>query len=143
MVNVSMKTDSLRTASATALVEFPSEVFKTLSEGGFMTKKKGAILDTAKLAGIMAVKRTDELIPLCHSLPITGCELSLEPMEQCIKITCTVETIGKTGVEMEALTGASVAALTVYDMTKALSHDIKITQTQLESKSGGKRDFKR
>lgn len=142
MVDVTGKQDNLREARASAQVEFPTNVFKQIEEGGF-TSKKGPLFDTARIAGVMAVKRTDELIPLCHSLPISGCEIEFTTEDNRVLIQCTVRTIGKTGVEMEALTGASVAALTVYDMTKALSHDIIISQVQLEQKSGGKRDFKR
>ena len=142
MVDVTSKADNLREARASAVVKFPEAVFDKISESGF-TSKKGPLFDTARLAGVMAVKRTDELIPLCHSLPVSGCEVTFTSLENAVQIECHVRTVGKTGVEMEALTGASVAALTLYDMTKALSHDIIITQVQLEEKSGGKRDFKR
>ena len=142
MVDVTSKDDNLREAKASALVKFPEDVFEKITESGF-TSKKGPLFDTARLAGVMAVKRTDELIPLCHALPVSGCEVTFHTLENAVRIQCSVRTVGKTGVEMEALTGASVAALTLYDMTKALSHDIVITQVQLEEKTGGKRDFKR
>ena len=100
------------------------------------------MFQTAILAGIMAAKKTSDLIPLCHPLPLDNCKIDIEPLEnQRVKILCSATTDHKTGVEMEALTGASVAALTLYDMCKALSHDIRIVDTRLISKTGGKRDF--
>jgi len=106
--------------------------------------KKGPVFQTANLAGIMAAKKTSDLIPLCHPLPISKCKIDirLNDLNQVV-ISCTVKTTGKTGVEMEALTGASIAALTIYDMCKAFSHDIKIMETQLMEKKGGKTDFER
>ena len=102
---------------------------------------KGGIVETAVIAGTMAVKRTHELIPFCHPLPIDGCTIAVEwSGTQALAITCTVKTTHRTGVEMEALTGATVAALTVYDMCKALSHAIVIGPARLVSKRGGKRD---
>ena len=140
MVDVAAKTPSLRRAVAQALVRFPADVAAELQRTG-LRGKKGAIVDTAIVAGTMAAKRTHELIPFCHPLALERCEFAVEfvsPTE--LRIRCEVAITHKTGVEMEALTGASVAALTVYDMCKALSHDIVIAEIALLEKSGGKRD---
>jgi cyclic pyranopterin phosphate synthase len=107
-----------------------------------MKSAKGGIVETAIIAGTMAVKRTHELIPFCHPLPIDGCRIAIDWIDDnAIGITCRVRTTHRTGVEMEALTGATVAALTVYDMCKALSHAIVIGPAKLLGKRGGKRDF--
>ena len=107
-----------------------------------MRVAKGSVIDTAIVAGTMAVKRTHELIPFCHPLPIHGCRFEISWSDDVtLSIECSVRTEHRTGVEMEALTGASVAALTVYDMCKALSHDIVIRQTRLLVKRGGKSDI--
>lgn len=142
MVDVSDKDGTERIAIATSNVKFPEEVYSVLKENGFNTKK-GSLAQTAILAGIGAVKRTSDLIPLCHNIPITKVDVVVDSEVNPIQITCTVKTIGRTGVEMEALTGASVAGLCIYDMCKALSHNIIIGPTQLTEKTGGKRDFKR
>ncbi len=142
MVDVSGKEATERVAIARSQVRFPDEVFAQLSDGGFNTKK-GNITQTAILAGIGAVKRTSDLIPLCHNIPISKADVRVFPESNPVRIECEVKTIGQTGVEMEALTGASVAALCIYDMCKALSHDIAIGSTELIKKSGGKRDFER
>ncbi len=142
MVDTSGKKDSLRVATAQAIVQFPEEVFQELAKDNFLTKK-GGIFTTAKIAGTIAVKKTWDLIPLCHNIPISGCDFEIIPEENSIKVLCTVKTKSNTGVEMEALTGANVACLTIYDMCKALSHDIIIAETKLLQKSGGKRDFSR
>ena len=143
MVDVGDKSVTQREASAQTKVILPPEVIEIMSKDEIHTKK-GPVFQTAILAGIMGAKKTSDLIPLCHPLPINKCsvDISINSDRQVI-ITCTVRTEGKTGVEMEALTGASIAALTIYDMCKAFSHDIIIYQTQLLSKSGGKRDFSR
>ena len=143
MVDVGDKSVTKREASAQTKVILPAKVIEIISKDEIHTKK-GPVFQTAILAGIMGAKKTSELIPLCHPLPINKCsvDISINGDHQVI-ITCTVRTEGKTGVEMEALTGASIAALTIYDMCKAFSHDIVIHQTQLISKSGGKRDFNR
>jgi cyclic pyranopterin phosphate synthase len=109
-----------------------------------LQSKKGAVFQTAIVAGIMAAKKTGDLIPLCHPLGMDNCmiNISLNEVDEVV-IECTASITAKTGIEMEALVGASVAALTVYDMCKALSHDIVIKETKLISKTGGKRDFKR
>ena len=143
MVDVSEKKISLRTAVARSIVQLPAEVLEKLVEGDIETKK-GSVFQTAIIAGVMAAKKTSELIPLCHSLNLSNCKIELHIDEkQELIIDCTATTEAKTGVEMEALVGASVAALTVYDMCKALSHDIVIKETKLLEKRGGKNDFKR
>jgi cyclic pyranopterin phosphate synthase len=139
MVDVGAKAVSARSASAQALVRFPPAVARALRAGG-MRAKKGPVIDTAIIAGTLAAKRTHELIPFCHPLAIERCDLEAEFVNDTeLAIRCTVGVSHKTGVEMEALTGATVAALTVYDMCKALSHEIVIAEVRLLEKSGGKR----
>jgi len=141
MVDVSAKEVTARSASAECRVRFPPAVAAHLQANG-LRSAKGGIVETAIIAGTMAVKRTHELIPFCHPLPIDGCRLSIDWQdESSVRITCTVNTTHRTGVEMEALTGATVAALTVYDMCKALSHAIVIGPAKLIGKRGGKRDI--
>ena len=140
MVDVSDKTAGKRTAVAEARVQFPPAVGEALRESG-VRSPKGPVFDTAIVAGVMAAKRTHELIPFCHPLGIESCNIAIDLEGDVAVIRCTVSVHHKTGVEMEALTGASIAALTIYDMCKALSHDIVITQTRLISKDGGKSDF--
>lgn len=140
MVNISGKTATPREALATCRVRFPIEVARQLKRNG-LRSAKGGIVDTAIIAGTMAVKRTHELIPFCHPLPIDGCRLNVEwDGDTALRIDCQVRTTHRTGVEMEALTGATVAALTVYDMCKALSHAIVLGPAKLVGKRGGKRD---
>ena len=140
MVDVSEKATTARAASAECRVRFPADVAAQLRASG-LRSAKGAIVDTAVIAGTMAVKRTSELIPFCHPLPIDGCRIAIDwAGERELAIACTVRTTHRTGVEMEALTGATVAALTVYDMCKALSHRIVIGPAKLTGKRGGKRD---
>ncbi|MDH5177056.1 MAG: cyclic pyranopterin monophosphate synthase MoaC [Gammaproteobacteria bacterium] len=142
MVDVSGKTVTLRTATAESRVRFPPEVARTLRETGFATKK-GPVFHTAIIAGVMAAKRTHELIPFCHPLGLEKCDVAIDMNAQDEAVVrCTVSVHHKTGVEMEALTGASVAALTIYDMCKALSHEIVIAETRLIEKQGGKRDVR-
>ena len=148
MVDVSDKAITQRSAWARSYVVLGKTVAEALTrsaEGSQeLYSKKGPVFQTAIIAGTMAVKKTSELIPFCHPLPIDKCLINIalsEAYEICID--CTVQVSGKTGVEMEALTGASVAALTIYDMCKALSHDIVIRETKLMEKSGGKQDFMR
>lgn len=143
MVDVGSKAVSRREARAQSMVVLGPEIMDML-QGEELHTKKGPVFQTAILAGIMAAKRTSDLIPLCHPLPLEkiAVEISVNA-EREVVVECTAVTSGKTGVEMEALTGASVAALTIYDMCKAFSHDIVIRQTQLMAKSGGKRDFNR
>lgn len=143
MVDVSEKKFSKRTATATSIVSIPVEVLEKLNNDDIQTKK-GSVFQTAIIAGIMAAKKTGELIPLCHPLGLQNCTINIYINRQNeVVIDCTASIEAKTGVEMEALVGASVAALTVYDMCKSLSHDIVIKETKLIQKTGGKRDFKR
>ncbi len=143
MVDVGEKKISKRTAIARSVVELPAEVI-ALFEAGEIRTKKGPVFQTAILAGIMASKKTGELIPLCHPLGLDSCNLTIELNKKgAVIIECTVKTEAKTGVEMEALVGASIAALTIYDMCKAFGHRMKIRETRLLEKTGGKHDFKR
>ena len=142
MVDVSNKQATIRTAVASGKVVFPSEVFEKLASQDFLGHK-GSIIQTAVIAGIQAVKKTAELIPLCHQLNLSKIQIDITPAANALQILCKVKCNEQTGVEMEALTGVSVSALTIYDMCKALSHDISISEIQLEQKSGGKNDFNR
>lgn len=143
MVDVSEKPVSKRTATARSIVSLPDEVLAQLVDGDLQTKK-GSVFQIAIIAGIMAAKKTGDLIPLCHPLGLDNCNITINLNENNeVIIDCTASITAKTGVEMEALVGASMAALTVYDMCKALSHDIIIKETKLIAKTGGKRDFKR
>lgn len=140
MVDVSGKAVSARQALAECRVRFPAAVAAQLRAAG-LRSAKGGIVDTAVIAGTMAVKRTHELIPFCHPLPIDGVRIAIDwHGERELRIECGVKTVHRTGVEMEALTGATVAALTVYDMCKALSHAIVIGPAKLVGKRGGRRD---
>ena len=139
MVDVSAKPPTRRTATASAFVELSAAVLKALPQN-----PKGNPLEVARIAGIQAAKRTAELIPLCHPLALTHIGVQAEVVKGGVRITATAATTGPTGVEMEALTAAAVAALTVYDMTKALDKAIVIREVRLESKTGGKSgDFTR
>lgn len=142
MVDVSGKTATTREAAAAGQVRFPSEIYQQIKAADGMTKK-GSITQTAHIAGIMAAKRTHDLIPLCHPLPLDKIGLSFEYDDalDSIIVSGTVKVTHKTGVEMEALTAVSVACLTIYDMTKALSHDIVIDNVRLINKTGGKSDY--
>jgi len=141
MVDVSGKTATDRQASARAVVEFPADVASRFS-GGDIETAKGPVFATAIIAGVMAAKRTHELIPFCHPLGLNNCKVTIElDDQQRAVIDCVCKVHHRTGVEMEALTGASIAALTVYDMCKALSHEIVIRETRLLSKTGGKEDY--
>lgn len=143
MVDVSEKSVTHRTATARSVISLPTEVLEHLTNGNLQTKK-GSVFQTAIIAGIMAAKKTGDLIPLCHPLGLDNCNIAISLNEQNeVVIDCTASITAKTGVEMEALVGASIAALTVYDMCKAMSHDIVIKETKLMAKTGGKRDFKR
>lgn len=143
MVDVGGKQATYRTATARSIVSLPQQVLEKLIEGDMQTKK-GSVFQTAIIAGIMAAKKTGDLIPLCHPIGMDNCNINIQLNEQQeVVIDCTASITAKTGIEMEALVGASVAALTVYDMCKALSHDIVIKETKLIEKTGGKRDFKR
>ncbi len=144
MVDVGGKEVTRRSATARAIVQLTPEIMAQLhTDDGDMRTGKGSVFQTAVLAGIMAAKKTGELIPLCHPLPLDNCHVDIQVTDHCrIEITATASVTAKTGVEMEALTAASVAALTVYDMCKALSHDIVITEIRLISKTGGKSDYR-
>ncbi|ALJ00526.1 cyclic pyranopterin monophosphate synthase MoaC [Rufibacter tibetensis] len=141
MVDISQKQVTIRTAIAESTVQFPEEVFEQLSGQNFLTKK-GAVFQTAIIAGVMAAKKTSDIIPLCHPLALSTCKIDIEPADNfALKVICLVRCEGKTGVEMEALTGASAAALCIYDMCKALTHDITISNVRLLHKTGGKSDI--
>ncbi|NDC41064.1 MAG: cyclic pyranopterin monophosphate synthase MoaC [Chitinophagia bacterium] len=143
MVDVSEKTATRRSATARSVVVLPAEVV-ALVNGNELVTAKGAVFQTAKLAGIMAAKQTGNLIPLCHPLGLDNCHIDITFNEaQEVIIDCTATITAKTGVEMEALVGASIAALTIYDMCKAASHNIIIKETCLLAKTGGKKDFQR
>ncbi|MBD8526030.1 cyclic pyranopterin monophosphate synthase MoaC [Pseudomarimonas arenosa] len=139
MVDVGNKAVTRREAIAVAHLRFPAEVARTLHDAHYQVAK-GSIIDTAIIAGTMAVKRTHELIPFCHPVPIDACRIEIDWQEPTrLRIRCTARAEYRTGIEMEALTGAGLAALTVYDMCKALSHEIVIEDIRLLAKSGGKR----
>ncbi|MFZ5662266.1 MAG: cyclic pyranopterin monophosphate synthase MoaC [Pseudomonadota bacterium] len=141
MVDVSGKPVTAREARAECRVRFPPAVAAQLRTSG-LRGPKGGIVDTAIVAGTLAVKRTHELIPFCHPLPIDGCRIAIDwHDERSLRIECAVRTTHRTGVEMEALTGATVAALTVYDMCKALGHRIVLGPARVLAKRGGRRDF--
>lgn len=143
MVDVSTKKVSLRIATARSIVVLPREVLNKLVNDDIQTAK-GSVFQTAIIGGIMAAKKTGELIPLCHPLGLDNCKIDIHVNEQQeVIIDCTTSITAKTGIEMEALVGASIAALTIYDMCKAMSHDIVIKETKLIEKTGGKNDFKR
>jgi len=140
MVDVGAKAVTRRTARARARVTFPADVAQRLHEAGYVTPK-GAVLTVAQIAGVMGAKATPQLIPLCHPLGIDKCDIDIRMEGVDAWIDCTVACAGRTGVEMEALTGASIAALTIYDMCKAMSHDIVIGEIRLVAKTGGKHDI--
>lgn len=142
MVDVGEKQITKRVATAKGLVVFPRAVYQQIKDADGMTKK-GSITQTAHIAAIMGAKRTSELIPLCHHLPLdkVAVEFFYDDDRMAIEVVATAKVTHKTGVEMEALTAVSVACLTIYDMTKALSHDIMISELHLVSKTGGKSDY--
>src|SRR5450755_2732165 len=142
MVDVSDKTATRRTAIAESRVSFPPLIAEALRDVSFRSAK-GPVFDTAIIAGVMGAKRTHELIPFCHPLGLESCDIAIDLEDDTAVIRCTVSVHHKTGVEMEALTGASIAALTIYDMCKALSRDIVISDTRLIAKHGGKSSFAR
>lgn len=142
MVNVGNKKVTKRTAKAKATMFLGTDIIG-LFENNELTTKKGPVFQTAIIAGIQAVKKTSELIPMCHPLLISGVDIGIEIIDSAhIEILCSVSIEGKTGVEMEALTGASTAALTVYDMCKAVSQNMIIKEVKLLEKTGGKSDIK-
>ena len=144
MVDVGDKTATRRTASAQGRVVFPPDVYDEIKAVDGMTKK-GSIIATAHIAGIMAGKKTHELIPLCHALPLDTIQMRFDYDDDCcaIVVQASAKVTHTTGVEMEALTAVSVACLTIYDMTKAISHDIIISDIHLLAKTGGKSDYVR
>ena len=142
MVDVGAKRVSLRAAVAEARVRLPAAVARALRASGHRTRK-GPVFDTAVIAGVMAAKRTHELIPFCHPLGLDDCQVTIEQHAAEIQVRCAVAVHHRTGVEMEALTGAAVAALTIYDMCKGLSHEIEIAGLRLLAKSGGRRPYRR
>jgi len=141
MVDVGAKKSTERKAIARCIIDLGADIVKEMKASGFQTKK-GPVFQVASLAGIMAAKKTSDLIPLCHPLPLTKVDVDIKLINnKQAQIDCLAKTTGKTGVEMEALTGATLAALTIYDMCKAMSHKIKIQEVKLIHKSGGKRDY--
>ncbi len=142
IVNVMDKKVSQRRAVAIASIELPEMMMQKLTAENFNTAK-GSIIHTAIIAGIMGAKKTGELIPLCHPIGLENCEVEIKFNSNSLDIYATAEVEAKTGVEMEAMTAVSIAALTIYDMCKALSHDIIIKEIKLMEKTGGKNDFKR
>jgi cyclic pyranopterin monophosphate synthase len=143
MVDVGNKAITERIAQAQGRVFLPAEILNLLVEGDIQTKK-GAVFQTAIIAGTMAVKKTSDLIPFCHPLALDNCKINIYMADnQEVIIDCIVKVYAKTGVEMEALTGVSVAALTIYDMCKAVSQEIVIKEIKLMAKSGGKTNFQR
>lgn len=142
MVDVSNKDASEREAVARSIVHLPKAVVAAI-DGDEINGKKGPVFATAIIAGVMAAKKTHELIPFCHPLGLEKCDIAIRVDSGDAIIECRCKVHHKTGVEMEALTGASVAALTIYDMCKAMSHDIVIAETKLIAKTGGKQDYER
>ena len=142
MVNVSEKKISLRIAEAQATIDVGDEILSMIHDNELITKK-GPVFQTAIIAGVMGAKKTSELIPFCHPLGLEDCQVKISVSNKLIIIDSKAVITSKTGVEMEALTAASIAALTVYDMCKAISHNIIIREIKLMAKSGGKKDFKR
>jgi cyclic pyranopterin phosphate synthase len=142
MVDVSEKEATFRSATAETRVSLTKEILALL-KGDEIHTKKGPVFQTAIIAGTQGAKKTADLIPFCHPIGLDDLKISIKLVGQEAVITCTAKVLAKTGVEMEAITGASVAAITIYDMCKAMSHDIQITQTRLLAKTGGKSNFKR
>jgi cyclic pyranopterin phosphate synthase len=142
MVNVAKKKITLRTARAQAIVDVSDEILSQIKNHELITKK-GPVFQTAIIAGVMGAKKTADIIPFCHPIGLDDCQVKISVLNKKIVIDTVATIQAKTGVEMEALTAASVAALTIYDMCKALSHDIRIEEIKLMEKTGGKKDFKR
>jgi cyclic pyranopterin phosphate synthase len=142
MVSVSDKEVTRRVARAQATVYLGKEILSLVSGEDIVTKK-GPVFQTAIIAGVMGAKQTSSLIPLCHPIGLEDCQVNITPLKETVIIDTSATVHGKTGVEMEALTAATVAALTIYDMCKAISHDIRIVDVRLMEKTGGKRNFKR
>jgi len=142
MVDISGKAVTKRTARARAIINPGKEILAALADGEIVTKK-GPVFQTAIIAGVMGAKKTSELIPFCHPVALEDCQINIVVKDDRIVIESTAVVSGKTGVEMEALSAATIASLTVYDMCKALSHDIVIESIQLLEKTGGKKDVKK
>jgi len=142
MVDVSDKERTAREAHAQSVVRLPANIVQHI-DNEEITTKKGPVFATAIIAGVMAAKKTHELIPFCHPIGLDSCTIKIAMDGNDAIIDCRCKVHHRTGVEMEALTGASVAALTIYDMLKAMSHDIVISETRLMAKTGGKEDFER
>ncbi len=141
MVDVSHKAETRRMASARSIIVLGREIIEKLT-GDEIVTPKGPVFQTAIIAGTLAVKKTHELIPLCHPLSVNGISFDIFPRNETeVQIDCQVKVSGKTGVEMEALTGASIAALTIYDMCKVFSQEMMIKDTRLIKKEGGKREY--
>jgi cyclic pyranopterin phosphate synthase len=141
MVDVSEKKETVRTAVATGFLNVPASLFENF-DGTDLHSKKGPVFSTAIVAATMAVKRTSDIIPFCHPIPIEGCKIEIRfCTPTSIEIMVEVKTTGKTGIEMEALTGVQVAALTLYDMCKSWTHELEITNVRLVKKTGGKSDY--
>ncbi len=140
MVDISGKEPTQREATAQGTIVVPAEVLSQLRDSDWNTKK-GSIIQTAIIAATMSVKNTYNTIPLCHQIPISSCKVNIEGKNHGFIIHCTVKTNSRTGVEMEALHGVSVAALTIYDMCKALTHEMRIQDIHLIKKTGGKKDY--
>lgn len=140
MVDVSKKKMTVRMAKAQAVVWLGSEIISKM-KGDELITKKGPVFQTAIIAGVMGGKKTADLIPFCHTIALEDCQIHIKVEKDSVIIRSTVVVTGKTGVEMEALTACSVAALTVYDMCKALSHEIQIKEIKLIEKRGGKKDY--
>lgn len=141
MVDVSEKKITVRTATAQAVVNLGKEIVSHM-RGDELITQKGPVFQTAIIAGIMGAKKTSDLIPFCHSVGLDDCQIQIEVKKNKAIITSTAKVAAKTGVEMEALTACTIAALTVYDMCKALSHRIEIEEIKLLEKTGGKKDFR-
>ncbi len=141
MVDVSVKQITQRVAVAQSIVELGEEIIAELKDGELFSKK-GPVFHTAIIAGTMGAKKTAELIPFCHPVGMEDCKIEITTQGTQAIITCTAKVEAKTGIEMEAITGASIAAITIYDMCKAMSHHIEIISTRLLEKTGGKKDFK-
>ncbi len=140
MVDISRKSSSTRSAKAKTEVWLPPQVCQHFQEGDIHSPK-GPVFQTAIIAGTMALKRTDELIPFCHKIDLEACGITIELEQTCAVVECSVKSWGKTGVEMEALVGAQVAALTIYDMCKSFGHGMEIKGCRLIEKKGGKSDY--
>lgn len=142
MVDVSQKKETMRTAVAESKVHLGKEIIALLKDDELYTKK-GPVFQTAIIAGTQGAKKTAELIPFCHPVGLDDCKISIHIDGDIAVITCATKVTAKTGIEMEAITGASVAAITIYDMCKAMSKEIEIVNTRLIEKTGGKTDYRR